>query len=229
MVTTEVKRRVEARRAELTARHNDRRAARRAAAAAMRSVRPIATEWLGYCLGELQKEVPECIFVDESLTSHAAVWNHVDCDQPESMYGSGGSSLGWGLGAALGVKLARPDRPVVLVVGDGSFVFGEPVAALWASQMNQAPLLVVIFNNGCYNANKAPLINAYPDGYSVSGRRFVGTDLAPSPRYDLLAAVVGAAGERVDDPEQLLPALRRGLDHVRAGQSIVLDVILGQA
>jgi acetolactate synthase-1/2/3 large subunit len=229
MLTDAAKRRIDTRRGELTTAHDERRAAREAAALTLHDRRPIATEWLGYCLGQLQKEAPDCLFVDESLTSHAAVWNHVDCDEPETMFGSGGSSLGWGLGAAFGVKLARPDRPVVLVVGDGSFVFGEPIAALWASQMNQAPILVVIFNNGCYNANKAPLISAYPKGYSVQGSRFVGTDLTPAPRYDLLAGVVGAAGERVEDPGELPSALRRGLEQVRAGRSVVLDVILGQA
>jgi acetolactate synthase-1/2/3 large subunit len=220
---------IEARRTELAARHNQRRAARKASALAMQNTRPLTTEWLGYCIGQLQRDAPECVFVDESLTSHVAVWNHVDTDEPETMYGSGGSSLGWGLGAALGIKLARPDRPVVLVVGDGSFVFGEPLAALWASQMNQAPILVIVFNNGAYNANKAPLISAYPKGYSVEGRHFVGTDLAPSPRYDLLAAVVGAVGERVEDPDEVLPALRRGLEQVRAGRSVILDVILARA
>ena len=229
LLTDRDRARIESRRTELTVRHNERRAARTASAQAMQNTRPLTTEWLGYCIGQLQREAPECVFVDESLTSHVAVWNHVDTDQPETMYGSGGSSLGWGLGAALGIKLARPDRPVLLVVGDGSFVFGEPLAALWASQMNQAPILVIVFNNGAYNANKAPLISAYPKGYSVEGRHFVGTDLAPSPRYDLLAAVVGAVGERVEDPAEVLPALRRGLDHVRAGRSVVLDVILAKA
>jgi thiamine pyrophosphate-dependent acetolactate synthase large subunit-like protein len=70
------------------------------------------------------------------------------------------------------------------------------------------------------------LVSAYPDGYSVRGRRFIGTDLVPAPRYDLLAAVVGAVGERVEDPDEILPALRRGLDHVRSGVSVLLDVIL---
>jgi acetolactate synthase-1/2/3 large subunit len=229
LLTDGDKARIETRRAELTARHNERRAARQASTQAMQNTRPLTAEWLGYCIGQLQREAPECVFVDESLTSHVAVWNHVDTDEPGTMFGSGGSSLGWGLGAALGIKLARPDRPVVLVVGDGSFIFGEPLAALWASQMNQAPILAIVFNNGAYNANKAPLINAYPKGYSVQGRHFVGTDLAPSPRYDLLAAVVGAAGERVEDPGEVLPALRRGLDHVRAGRSVVLDMILAKA
>ena len=229
LLTDGDKARIETRRAELTARHNERRAARKASAQAMQHTRPLTAEWLGYCIGQLQREAPECVFVDESLTSHVAVWNHVDTDEPGTMFGSGGSSLGWGLGAALGIKLARPDRPVVLVVGDGSFIFGEPLAAIWASQMNQAPILAIVFNNGAYNANKAPLISAYPKGYSVQGRHFVGTDLAPSPRYDLLAAVVGAVGERVEDPVEVLPALRRGLEHVRAGRSVILDVILARA
>ena len=229
LLTDGDKARIETRRAELTARHDERRAARKASAQAMQNTRPLTAEWLGYCIGQLQREAPECVFVDESLTSHVAVWNHVDTDEPGTMFGSGGSSLGWGLGAALGIKLARPDRPVVLVVGDGSFIFGEPLAAIWASQMNQAPILAIVFNNGAYNANKAPLISAYPKGYSVQGRHFVGTDLAPSPRYDLLAAVVGAVGERVDDPVEVLPALRRGLEHVRAGRSVILDVILARA
>jgi acetolactate synthase-1/2/3 large subunit len=226
LLTDKARGRVEARRAELTTRHLERRAAREAAALATRTSRPIAVEWLGYCIGRLQREAPECVFVDESLTSHLAVWNHVESTEPETIFGSGGSSLGWGLGAALGVKLARPDRPVVLLVGDGSFVFGEPVAALWASRVNQAPFMVVIFNNGCYNANRAPLVSAYRDGYSVRGHHFVGVDLLPSPRYDMIAAAVGAAGERIEDPDAVLPALRRALDRVRSGQSVVLDVVL---
>ena len=226
LLTDGTRQRIEARRAELTARHEERRAAREAAALAVRGARPIAVEWLGYCIGQLQREAPECVFVDEALTSHVALWNHLVTDEPGTIFGSGGSSLGWGLGAALGMKLARPDRQVVLAVGDGSFVFGEPLAALWASRMNQAPILVVIFNNGCYNANKAPLVSAYPQGYSVRGNHFVGTELLPSPRYDVLAQAVDAVGERVEDPNEVLPALRRGLDHVRAGRSVVLDVIL---
>jgi acetolactate synthase-1/2/3 large subunit len=229
LLTEDQKQRIELRRRDLTARHDGRRAARNALALSAGESRPITTEWLGYCIARFQRDAVECVFVDESLTSHAAIWNHLDTDEPETMFGSGGSSLGWGLGAALGIKLARPDRPVVLVVGDGSFVFGEPLAALWASQINRAPLLVVIFNNGCYNANKAPLISAYPQGYSVQGRHFVGTDLAPAPRYDLLAAVVGAVGERVEDPGQVMPALHRGLEHVRSGRSVILAVILAPA
>jgi acetolactate synthase-1/2/3 large subunit len=228
ILTDDAQRRIEHRRRELAARHQERRTMAAAVARAAQHVRPIAPEWLGACIGAMYREAPECLFIDESLTSRFALWNGLDTDEPEALFGSGGSSLGWGLGAALGVKLARPDRPVVLVVGDGSFVFGEPLAALWASQVNRAPVLVVICNNGCYNANKSPLVSAYPQGYSVRGQHFVGTDLQPPPRYDLLAAAVGAAGERVEDPAEVLPALRRGLACVRSGQAAVLDVILAR-
>jgi acetolactate synthase-1/2/3 large subunit len=95
--------------------------------------------------------------------------------------------------------------------------------------MNKAPIIVVIFNNGCYNANKSPLVSAYPQGFSVRGKQFVGTDLLPAPRYDLLAPVVGASGERVEDPNDVLPALRRGLEQVKSGRSAIIDVILRQA
>jgi acetolactate synthase-1/2/3 large subunit len=226
LLTSETRQRIEARRVELTAQHGARRAAREEIALAVRGTYPIAVEWLGCCLGQLQREAPECVFVDESLTSHLAVWRHIDATEPGTMFGSGGSALGWSLGAAIGVKLAMPDRPVVVLVGDGSFVFGEPLAALWASKVHHAPILVVVFNNGCYNANRAPLAGAYPEGYSVRGNRFVGVDLVPAPRYDVLATAVDAVGERVEDPGRVLPALRRGLGHVRAGQSVVLDVIL---
>jgi acetolactate synthase-1/2/3 large subunit len=228
LLTGEARQRIELRRRELAERHARRRAAAQASARALETARPIAVEWLGYCVGQLQREAPECLFIEETITSHPAVWNHLDLDEPETMFGSGGSALGWSVGAALGVKLARPDRPVVVLVGDGSFVFGEPLAGLWAAQVNRAPLMVVVFNNGCYNATKTPLANAYPDGYSVTGDRFVGVDLAPAPRYDVLAAAVDAAGERIEDPAEVLPALRRGLAHVAAGRSVVLDVILAR-
>ena len=160
------------------------------------------------------------------VTSNETIWKQMPVVEPGSWYVSGGSGLGWGLGASLGVKLAHPDRPVVALVGDGSFMFGAPTAALWAQQVQGAPVLTVILNNTCYNATKSPLVAAYPEGYSVREDRFIGVDLTPAPRYDKLAEVVDAYGERVDSPADLLPALQRGLERTRAGQSAILDLQL---
>ena len=216
---------IEARRELLKTAHERQRAAWDAAALAARDVRPVAREWLSYCLGMLQREAPDCIFVDETVTSSHTLWRYLGNDEPGTMFGSGGSGLGWGVGAAVGIKLAQPDRPVVALVGDGLFVFGEPMAALWAARTHSAPVLVVVFNNSCYNATREPLLKAYPDGYSARGRR-VGIDLQPAPRYDLLAPVVDAVGERVEEPGAVFGALARGLELVRNGRSVILDVIL---
>ena len=196
------RRRVEARRERLTADHARRQAAWEAEALARRDARPIAVEWLGRCLGDLAREAPECLFVDEMVTSNVVTWRYVAAREPGSWLGSGGSALGWGLGAALGVKLARPDRPVVALVGDGCFLFGAPVAALWAAQAQAAPILVVIFDNARYQATRRPLVGAYPDGASVRTGQFVGVDLAPPPRYDLIARSVGADGRAGRGPRR---------------------------
>jgi acetolactate synthase-1/2/3 large subunit len=225
LLTGAARARIESRRTAMTAAHDQRRAAWDVEARTASKRRPIAREWLSYCLGQLERESGGCVFVDETVTSSYTLWRHLSCDEPGSIYGSGGSGLGWALGAAVGIKLAQPGRTVVALVGDGSFVFGEPLAALWTARVQAAPILVVVFNNGCYNATREPLLHAYPGGYSARGRR-VGIDLLPSPRYDLLAPAVDAAGERVEDPDAVLPALHRGLQEVRRGRSVVLNVIL---
>ncbi|HEU5422139.1 MAG TPA: thiamine pyrophosphate-requiring protein, partial [Nitrolancea sp.] len=166
-VDDEARQRIERRRAELTARHQRQRSDWEAAAYNDREARPLTPTWLSYCVGRLADEHPECVFVDETVTNNITTWQQVPAREPGSWFVSGGSGLGWGLGGALGVKLARPDRPVLALVGDGSFVFGAPLAALWAMQLQQAPVLIVIYNNTCYNATKQPLVANYPEGYSV--------------------------------------------------------------
>ena len=190
---------------------------------------PIGSEWLGHCLDKLRQETPGLTFVEETVTNQITMAQHIGATESGTWFKSGSSGLGWGLGAALGVKLARPDQPIVALVGDGSFFFGAPLAAFWTAQTNNAPILAVILNNGCYNATKSPLLAAYPDGFSARGGDIPGVHLTPTPRYDKLGEVVGAYGERVEDPSEVLPALRRGLERVRAGQSAILDVILKPA
>lgn len=218
--------RIEQRRERLSRRHQQLREDWEQRALADAAAEPMTPDWLTYSIGQLSAEAPDCLFVDETVTNNLATWRNIPVREPMSWFVSSGSGLGWALGAAVGVKLARPDRPVVALVGDGSFVFGAPTAALWAAQVQQAPVLIVIYNNACYNATKRPLVAAYPEGYSVQADEFIGVDLLPAPRYDRMADVVGAYGERVDNPAELLPALRRGLERVRAGQTAILDVQL---
>lgn len=228
LLTEADRRRIQERRERIAAESAARRAAWRERAAAQATTRPITVEWLGYCLEEFRRENPDLLLIDEAITSQVPLFCQIRPDTFGSWFQSGGSGLGWGLGAAIGAKLAAPDRTVVGLIGDGSFLFGVPEASLWIARQAKAPVLIVVVNNACYNATKRPLVAAYPEGYSVTTGQFVGIDLSPTPRFDLLARSVDAYGERVEEPDQVLPALRRALAHVRDGQSAVLDVILAR-
>ena len=220
------RRRIIARRAELADRHARLRSDWEGSARRGASERPIAPEWLAHCLEQLRREAPGAIFVEETVTNSMSLFRQIATSDFGSWFKSGASGLGWGLGAAVGVKLAHPEQPVIALVGDGSFLFGAPLAAFWAARTSDAPILAVILNNGGYNATRQPLLAAYPEGYSARSGDLIGVDLTPAPRYHKLADAVEAYGERVEDPTEILPALRRGLERGRSGQSAILDVIL---
>ena len=190
----------------------------------LRHRRPIAAEWVGAALAE---RLPEnSIVLDEAVTSSDAIRRLLNRKRPGSILSAGAPGLGWSLGAGVGVRLAAPDQTVVAVVGDGSFVFGSPVAALWAAQQAAAPFLTIVLNNGGYNASKMPVLGLFPDGASRRANAFPGVRFSTPPDYAALARSCHAYGERVEDPADLSEAISRGLAAVDGGQAAVLDVVL---
>ncbi|HXA54852.1 MAG TPA: thiamine pyrophosphate-dependent enzyme, partial [Solirubrobacteraceae bacterium] len=120
--------------------------------------------------------------------------------------------LGAGFGYALAAKLARPQRQVVVVLGDGAFGFaGMELDTLARHGVN---VVGVIGNNGIWGLEKHPMEFLY--GYSVAA------ELRPGTRYDLIARALGCEGELVDRPEQLRGALERAL---AAGQPALVNVL----
>lgn len=186
--------------------------------------KPIETEWLAHCINETADE--NTLFCCETITSTGPVNQLLSAHQPGTFFGNGGSCLGWGLGAALGAKLAAPDKTIISLMGDGSFLFGLPIATLWAAKQQKAPFLSLVFNNRVYNAPKQALAREFKESYSKKYNEWVGMDIDPAPDYTLIAQSCGAYGERVEDPEQLMAALKRALNEVRAGRAAVVDVIL---
>ncbi|MGH3383130.1 MAG: thiamine pyrophosphate-requiring protein [Nocardioidaceae bacterium] len=162
------------------------------------------------------------VLVEEATTNAEVLRQGLRRTLPATLFHPGGSGLGWGLGGALGAKLAAPDRRVVAVVGDGSFLFSNPSAALWAARAAKAPFLTVVFQNGGYAASRRPVFDLYPDGYSAAANDVVGTRLDDPPDFALLARACGAAGETVAEPSGLVPALERGLAAVAAGSCAVV-------
>ena len=215
-----------ARRDRYTAAHTAHQDALRASLAELRTRRPIAAEWVGAALADRLPD--DAIVLDETVTSADAVRRFLDRRQPGSILSAGAPGLGWGLGASVGVRLAAPDRTVTALVGDGSFVFGSPVAALWAAQQAAAPFLTLVMNNGGYNASKMPVLGLFPEGASKRANAFPGVRFHTPPDYAALAWSCHAYGERVEQPTDLPAAIDRGLAAVNAGQAAVLDVVLAQ-
>ena len=135
------------------------------------------------------------------------------------------SGLGFGLGAALGVKLARPESTVIATVGDGAYFFSQPVSCHFVERAHRLPILTVIFNNQRWEAVKGSVLGLYPEGQAKATGRFPLSDLTPSPHFEHIVKAVDGHGERVERPGDLAPALKRGLAAVHEGRPALLNVL----
>ena len=111
---------------------------------------------------------------------------------------SGG--LGFGLGAALGAKLAAPEREVIAVVGDGSYMFGNPLPFHYVGRSESIPTLTIICNNQTWFAVKRATLDVYPDGRAATANVMPLTELKPSPDYEKIIETCGGHGEKVEKP-----------------------------
>lgn len=163
------------------------------------------------------------IVVDETITHGRVVRRHTQRSTPDSYsYVQGG--LGQGIAVALGIKLAAPQRPVVLTIGDGAFLYNPVIPSLEAARDNGLPLLIVVFNNRQYRSMKMNHLRFYPDGAAVETGEFLGADLSGQPELAAFAEPFGMHTESVAQPDELGPALSRALKSVRDGTSAVVNV-----
>jgi acetolactate synthase-1/2/3 large subunit len=131
-----------------------------------------------------------------------------------------------GMGEAAGLKLALPDRTVVLLIGDGSFYYNPTLAGLGVCQEYNLPILILLFNNGIYSAMRGMHLKYYPDGWAVRKNTYFGIDMAPVADFSKVAEAFDAYGERLDDPNEIEPALKRALGQIAKGRSALIDVVL---
>lgn len=213
----------EERRKRVEAEHHSMIRERDARIQAVRNEKPIHPLWVSRCLGEAMDE--KTIVVCETVTS--PLGEAIDLTRAGCFFNTPPAGhLGWGLGAAIGSKLAAPDCTVIAAQGDGAYMFSAPTACHFTAQKYGIPVLAVIYNNQAWNASISSTRELYPDGVAQKTRNFPGCDLSPSPRFDLIAQACGAHGERVEDPAELPAAIRRGLKAVREEKrQALLDVI----
>jgi acetolactate synthase I/II/III large subunit len=196
--------RIETRRQAVAAQSNETRRKARGGPAAMTP--KFASQCVNRLLGDDTILVNEYPILLEELTIH----------EPMRYFGnppSGG--LGWGLGAALGAKLASPGKTLIATLGDGSYMFGNPTPGHFVGEGMRLPVLYVIFNNARWAAVHRSTLGIYPKGYASKTSRPPFATLEPSPRFEHVIQASGGHGERVNDPNQLMPALERAMKVVR--------------
>ncbi len=130
---------------------------------------------------------------------------------------SGG--LGWSFPAGLGMKLARPDRLVIATMGDGSYMFSNPVACHQIAEAMNIPLLVLVLNNSEWNAVRQSVVGVYPNGYAAKSNNMPLVSLSPSPDFTKIASASRAWTAKVERGEQLPDVLAAAIDHVMTKKS----------
>jgi benzoylformate decarboxylase len=146
--------------------------------------------------------------VDETISSGAGVRTFFRCEDAKSFFGLRGGGIGWGLPAAIGVKLALPQRPVIGLIGDGSAMY--TCQGLWTAAHDSVPVVFVILNNASYRILKQRTLAL--KGFSAEDDRYVGMDLdKPLIDHVGLARSFGVPGERVEKVSEVGPAMGRAL------------------
>jgi acetolactate synthase-1/2/3 large subunit len=166
------------------------------------------------------------IYTDELTVHRNIAQAHLNWNTPQSYFYTNGG-LGQGLGVALGIKLAQPDRPVVLMLGDGSFLYNPAMQALGASKENNLPILIVVFNNQAYEAMRNNHRRYYPDGFAATNDLWHGVHI-DAPDFAEFAKPFGFHGERVEDPARLKGALADAMAAVAGGRTAILNVLVNR-
>ncbi len=166
-------------------------------------------------------------YVDETIVHAADIRDHNLWDDPHG-YFRAPSGLGQGLGYALGVKLALPERTVVMTIGDGTFLYNPVIPALTTSDEYKLPILIVVCNNKKYAVMEQLHNRFYPKGTAITAKDYYGVHINAS-RYEQAATVVGGYGAMVEKPADLKPAIEAALACVAAGKPAILNVMLPDA
>ncbi len=172
---------------------------------------------------EMREILPtDTIIACEAITSENPLLRAMVFDEPGSFFRLRGGVLGWGIGGALGIKLAKPDRPVVAVIGDGSAMYS--IQGLWTAAYYDLPVVYVICNNKSYRILKHFLVNYYYPSLGMKDRKseYIGMNFFEQPLDCAgVAEGFGVKGFRVEEPDEFRPTLQRALE---LGSPAVVDV-----
>ncbi|WP_159585450.1 thiamine pyrophosphate-requiring protein [Chelativorans xinjiangense] len=181
---------------------------------------PMSAEWMSRCVSAIMGE-RAVIFSELGILPGSMRVNG-----PNRIFSnphSGG--LGWALPAALGAQLADRERLVIACMGDGSYMFANPIACHQIAEALELPVLTIVKNNSMWNAVRRSVVNSYPGGAAAKANLMPLTSLEPSPDYTRAAAASRAYTERVEHGVDLPAALGRAVEVIRKERrQVVLDL-----
>jgi len=207
-----------ARRAEIAARNAADWARRDAQVSADGAGPHLTKRWLSDRVARAAEGVDGTVFGELG-----AVFPHMKLRRHDAWFESPHSGgLGFGMPAAMGYALAAPGQVVFAVVGDGSYIFANPVACHQVAEALGLSLVVIVVNNAEWGAVRASVAGLYPKGDAVAANRVPLTDLSPSPDFTRVAEASRAWARAVETPEAFDAALDEAVAHVRAGRGLAL-------
>ncbi|HUZ74669.1 MAG TPA: thiamine pyrophosphate-requiring protein [Stellaceae bacterium] len=194
-----------------------------AALARVRDARPIHPAWAAHCIDAAKGD--DAIVVNE----YSLILRQANFRKPRTYLGTpGAGGLGWGVGAAIGAKLAAPDRLVIATLGDGAYMFGNPTAGHQVARTLGLPVLFIVFNNAMWEEVEGSALRVFPDGHAARSNRMPVADLGPAARYEHMMDIYGGHGECVETPEALPGALERAIHAVMVEKrQALLNLVVG--
>jgi benzoylformate decarboxylase len=197
------------------------RAALKAKARGLAGKTPVQPLALLEAIGEMLPR--DAVVIEEALSSAPGIRSLIRSDDPQSYFGLRGGGIGWGLPAAIGVKLALPERPVVGIIGDGSALY--TIQALWSAAHYRIPVVIVILNNTSYRILKQRLHALR--GHAEQVDTYVGMELLDPPvDFVGLARSLGVNAERARTVHEATDLVAKGL---KGDTTLLIDVAMDRA
>lgn len=178
----------------------------------------ITKAWVSLCLGDALRGRKSSVFSE--LGSELDVLERRAHGSWFQEPHSGG--LGWSFPAALGARLADPERICVATPGDGSYIFANPVACHQIAEALELAILVIVLNNGEWGAVRQAVGQLYPHGYAAMTNQMPLTTLRPVPDFRGIAEASRAWARRVERPEDVPGAIAEALDVVTKERRLAL-------
>jgi acetolactate synthase-1/2/3 large subunit len=185
-----------------------------------RTRKPLLGSFVAECVNKLKAK--DAIIISEL----GLPVRFLELEEPNSFIGgtlAGG--LGLGLGAALGAKLGAPQREVITTVGDGSYMFGNPLPYHFVQRSENLPILTIVTNNLQWYAVNRSTLAVYPKGKAASANLMPLTSLDPSPAFEKMVEPCGGFGAKVESPDDVMPALKKAFEAIRSGTPALLNIL----